>query len=305
MSKYCIQCGNTLEEGEEFCSNCGQKVNNSKPTYNNAPPPLSNNNNYKEEPYKDPSFDNTYYNESPQNINSSTYNKNVLQAETSSKTKLAIIISIVTTVIVLSICGYLYLKWKNNKDKISSKSPTLTNNASNNSNNNTNSNSGNTNTNKNNNSSTATSNNNENNSSSNNLLSDDMIKEYIALADSTCLNLFKLASEAEQNNKTKQPFASIRPLLQNCYSDALVDGKLKPFYESHLGEWTYELGMAFPFHTKTYFEDCSFTVIKRTDSIVQVKIIDNNPQPLIESIYTLKKHDKIWKIESIEPIIND
>jgi hypothetical protein len=132
-----------------------------------------------------------------------------------------------------------------------------------------------------------------------------MIKEYIALADSTCLNLFKAASEAEQNNKTKQPFASIRPLLQNCYSDAIVDGDLKPFYESHLGEWTYELGMAFPFYTKTYFEECSFTVIKRTDSIVQVKIIDNNPEPLVYAIYTLKRYDKIWKIESIEPITND
>lgn len=278
MLKYCTQCGSKLEEGERFCSNCGEKINSSETTYNNVPPPPSpsNNNYYKEEPYKESSFNNTHYNETPKYTDNSTYNKNVLKAKTYSKNKFIIIISLIATVIILSICGYSYKKWKDNQNKTSSKLSTLTNNTSNN-----------------------------NNSSSNNILKDDMIKEYIALADSTCLNLFKAASEAEQNNKTKQPFASIRPLLQNCYSDAIVDDDLKPFYESHLGEWTYELGMAFPFYTKTYFEECSFTVIKRTDSIVQVKIIDNNPEPLVYAIYTLKRYDKIWKIESIEPITND
>lgn len=306
MLKYCTQCGSKLEEGERFCSNCGEKINSSETTYNNVPPPPSpsNNNYYKEKPYKESSVNNTHYNGTPKDTDNSPYNKNVLKSKTSSKNKFIIIISLIATVIILSICGYSYKKWKDNQNKTSSKLSTLTNNTSNNALNNTNStNNTSGNTNKNNNSATDPSNN--NNSSSNNILKDDMIKEYIALADSTCLNLFKAASEAEQNNKTKQPFASIRPLLQNCYSDAIVEGDLKPFYESHLGEWTYELGMAFPFYTKTYFEECSFTVIKRTDSIVQVKILDNNPEPLVYAIYTLKRYDKIWKIESIKPITND
>ena len=329
MSKYCIQCGNKLNEGEKFCSTCGQKANNSEPTFNNAsnngappshqsnnnvpppyagsnnnvppPPPPSSNNNYsKEEPYTEPSFNKTPPNVNPNKNNNQTYTKNVVQAKTSSKTILIIIATLVATLTIGSLGGFLYLKWKNFKQNTgSSTSTTATNNGSNNNS------TTNTADNTDNNSATDTSNNNKNNSSSNNVLTDDMIKEYIALADSTCLNLFKLASEAEQNNQTKQPFASIRPLLQNCYCDALVDNTLKPFYETELGQWTYELGMAFPFYNKSYFEQCSFTVIQRTDSIVQVKIIDNNPEPLIYSVYTLKKYYKIWKIENIEMITND
>ncbi len=303
MSKYCIQCGNKLTEGEKFCSNCGQKVNNSEPAFNNdnnndipPPPPGSSNNNYsQEEPY----------NEAPSNVNlnranNSIYNENVVQTNTSSTNKfLPIILVIVTTLIVLSIGGYLYLKWKNIKEtNVSSSSNTITNNDSKN-------NSSNSNDSKNTNTTNNSENINKDNTSSNNILSDDMIKEYISLADSTSLNLFKLASEAEQNGQKKQPFDSIRPLLQNCYSDALVNGELKPFYESELGQWTYELGMAFPFYTKAYWDQCSFTVIQRTESIIQVKIIDNNPEPLVYSTYTLKKYDKIWKIESIQVITND
>ena len=334
MLKYCSQCGNKLNEGEKFCSSCGHKVINSEPAFNDAktqfnksndnvppppppfnkakddvpPPPSSSNNAYsKEEPYNEPSFNNTPPNVNPNKNNNSTYNKNVVQAKTSSNTKFIAIASIiVATLIILSVGGYLYFKWKNIKENTSSaQSSSITNTDSKNSSNNAANNGTANNNNSANNNVSDVSNKNKDNTSSNNLLSDDMIKDYIALADSTSLNLFKLASEAEQNGQAKQSFASIRPLLQNCYSDAIVDGELKPFYESELGQWTYELGMAFPFYSKAYFDQCTFTVTQRTESIVQVKIIDNNPEPLVSSTYTLKRYDKIWKIENVQIITND
>lgn len=266
----------------------------------------SNNSGYNSNNSRNNDFNN--YSNNSRN-NNSNYNPNVNQTKSNSTSSLVIIISVIAVLIVLFIGGFVFFKSGDIKGKFTSfiskylPNSVLNNNNSQNNNNTTNNNnSQNNNSNNDINSDTTTP---SKNNSSNNTLSDEMIKDYIALADSTALNLFKAASEAEQNGLQKQSFESIRPLLQNCYSDAIVDNQLKPFYESELGQWTYELGMAFPFYTKTYFNECTFTVTQRTDSIVQVNIIDNNPEPLVYSNYTLKRYDKIWKIENIEIITND
>ncbi len=322
MSKYCSQCGNKLSDGAKFCSSCGKKIDNSSSTFttnssntkpplsqpdNNSnntvppppPPPYSSNNNYySDEPYKEP----IYNPNSTLNNNSSNYNLNEGKLKTNSTSSFKIIIPITVLIITLLIGGFVYLKWNYIKDNITSFISTKLPNSDLND---SNSNIDNSQNNSNNNSNIDSSTDSNSNKEANTTLSDDMIKDYIALADSTALNLFRIASEAEQNGQIKQSFDSIRPLLQNCYSDTIVDNQLRPFYESDLGQWTYELGMAFPFYNKMYFDQCSFNVIQRTDSVVQVEIIDNNPESLVYNIYTLKRYDKIWKIESIELISNN
>lgn len=323
MSKYCRQCGNKLSDEANFCSDCGKKIDNSSSTFNtnnsstnnvkpkfsqsdntnnNVPPPpppySSNSTYYNDEPYKVP----TYNPNSTISNNSSNYNLNKSKLKTNSTNSFKIIIPITALLIVLLIGGFVYLKWTFIKENITS---FISTNLPNNDLNDSNTNIDNSQNNSNNNSNIDTPSDSKYNTETNTTLSDDMIKDYIALADSTALNLFRIASEAEQNGQTKQSFDSIRPLLQNCYSDAIVDNELRPFYESDLGQWTYELGMAFPFYNKVYFDQCSFTVIQRTDSIVKVEIIDNNPESLVYNIYTLKRYDKIWKIESIELISNN
>jgi uncharacterized protein YxeA len=322
LSKYCSQCGNKLSDGAKFCSSCGKKIDNSSSTFttnssntkpplsqpdNNSnntvppppPPPYSSNNNYySDEPYKEP----IYNPNSTLNNNSSNYNLNEGKLKTNSTSSFKIIIPITVLIITLLIGGFVYLKWNYIKDNITSFISTKLPNSDLND---SNSNIDNSQNNSNNNSNIDSSTDSNSNKEANTTLSDDMIKDYIALADSTALNLFRIASEAEQNGQIKQSFDSIRPLLQNCYSDTIVDNQLRPFYESDLGQWTYELGMAFPFYNKMYFDQCSFNVIQRTDSVVQVEIIDNNPESLVYNIYTLKRYDKIWKIESIELISNN
>lgn len=225
--------------------------------------------------------------------NSTIPHKDMLQDKISSKTKYIILVSLITTMIIFAGGWYLNSKWKNGKDSNTfSNSNTTINNPSNN-------------TNSANNSTTDTSNNSKNNTQSVNTLSDEMIKNYISLADSMSLGLFRAAFEAEVNKKTKQSFSSIKPLLQNHYSDVIINENLKPFYENQLGEWGYELGKAFPFYDKTYFDKCNFNVIQRTDSIVQVKILDKSLEPVVFNIYTLKRYDNIWKIENIQMITND
>lgn len=326
MSKYCSQCGNKISDEAKFCSSCGKKIDNSSSTFNtnnssssntnpplsqsdnnsnnNVPPPpppySSNSNYYTDEPYKEPTYNPN------STISNNNYNLNKSKLKTNSTNSFKIIIPVIALLIVLFIGGFVYLKWndikKNIPSFISTKLPNSDLNDSNSDNN--------TNVNNSQNSTISdpnidTSSDSNSNTETNTTLSDDMIKDYIALADSTALNLFRIASEAEQNGQTKQSFDSIRPLLQNCYSDSIVDNDLRPFYEADLGQWTYELGMAFPFYNKVYFDQCSFTVIQRTDSIVKVEIIDNNPESLVYNIYTLKRYDKIWKIESIELISNN
>lgn len=318
MSKYCSQCGNKLSDGVKFCSGCGKKIDNSSSAFNTnnvkepfsqsdnitnsvppPPPPYSSNSNfYNDEPYKEP----TYNPNNTISSNSNSYNLNKSKLKTNSTNSFKIIIPVATLLIVLFIGGFVCLKWNDIKENITSFISTKLPNSDLN---NSNANIDNSQNSSNNSSNIDTSSDNNSNTETNTTLSDDMIKDYIALADSTALNLFRIASEAEQNDQIKQSFDSIRPLLQNCYSDAIVDNELRPFYESDLGQWTYELGMAFPFYNKVYFDQCSFTVIQRTDSIVKVEIIDNNPESLVYNIYTLKRYDKIWKIESIELISNN
>jgi hypothetical protein len=127
------------------------------------------------------------------------------------------------------------------------------------------------------------------------------IKEVIYAANKAAFEMCVQGFEEELKGGTKKPFAYYEASLGQWYSEPLT-ASLKSFYNDHLGEWGYEMGFAFPLHTREFVEEgfLSLNQISATTATVEFKVQAGHEEDCI-TVYTLKQQDDgSWLITGVE-----
>lgn len=99
------------------------------------------------------------------------------------------------------------------------------------------------------------------------VLTSDEVISLVSKAHSTTVRSFSDAFEAELYEQDKPEWDDVRAQLLKYWSPELVDGELQTFYATHLWEWGYEMGFAFPLWKPEYIEN--------------VKIVSESPSEVI------------------------
>lgn len=127
------------------------------------------------------------------------------------------------------------------------------------------------------------------------------IKEVICAANKAALDMCVQGFEEELKEETKKPFAYYEASLRQWYSETLT-ASLKNFYNHHLGEWGYEMGFAFPLHTKEFVDDGFLSLNQKTATMATVKFkVQADHEEHCITVYTLEQQDNgSWLITGVE-----
>lgn len=123
------------------------------------------------------------------------------------------------------------------------------------------------------------------------------IKELIYRANEEAFSMGVKGFEEEFLGEPKTPFSHYKPLLLSWYCESIV-ANLELFYENHLGEWGYEMGFAFPLHTRALAEE-GFQYLKQEgEGLIVVNFHGQAGHEEWKCLtYTLKKQeDGFWII---------
>ncbi len=127
------------------------------------------------------------------------------------------------------------------------------------------------------------------------------IKEVICAANKAALDMCVQGFDEELKGETKKPFAYYEASLRQWYSETLT-ASLENFYNDHLGEWGYEMGFAFPLHTKEFVEEGFLSLNQKTatKATVEFKVQAGHEEDCI-TVYTLEQQDDgSWLITGVE-----
>ena len=113
----------------------------------------------------------------------------------------------------------------------------------------------------------------------------------------TTVLLFSQAFEAELYDQQKLPWTDVRPQLIKHWSPYLVDGHLQKFYESHLWEWGYEMGFAFPMWKPEMIEGIKIISVTENEIVAEFKAFTNYETTEIIRV-RLIQHKGNWVIDS-------
>lgn len=97
----------------------------------------------------------------------------------------------------------------------------------------------------------------------------------VSQAHSATALLFTDAFETELNEGWKPAWSEVSPQLLNYWSSYVVDGDLKEFYESHLWDWGYEMGFAFPLWNPELIESVTMLSANQHEIVAEFKAPTN------------------------------
>lgn len=128
------------------------------------------------------------------------------------------------------------------------------------------------------------------------------IKAIVLAANKAAFDMCVQGFNEEIKGEAKTPFASYGSSLRKWYSEEMTSN-LEMFYNHHLGEWGYEMGFAFPLHTRELVEEgfISLELSSATKASIRFKVPAGHEETCITE-YTLEKEDDrgSWIITSVE-----
>jgi hypothetical protein len=126
------------------------------------------------------------------------------------------------------------------------------------------------------------------------------IKEVIYAANKAAFDMCVQGFD-EELKESKKPFAYYEPSLRKWYSESMT-ARLESFYNHHLGEWGYEMGFAFPLHTKQLVEEGFLSLEQKTATKAAAEFKEQvGHEEYCITVYTLEKQgDGSWLIVEVE-----
>jgi hypothetical protein len=127
------------------------------------------------------------------------------------------------------------------------------------------------------------------------------IKEVVYEANKAAFAMCVQGFDEELREEDKKPFSYYEPALRKWYSETMT-ARLEFFYNEHLGEWGYEMGFAFPLHTKELVQEGFLSLELNTATKVTILfMVPAGHEETCITKYTLEKQkDGSWIITMIE-----